>query len=96
MHFSHAFYFSDRKAGEHRQVLLKLLELPNSPACADVRPRIRDSGVLSLFATPMLRILLSRPEYRLFINATFLKRTLHRSAERVEKKFSRTRCNAGF
>jgi glycosyltransferase involved in cell wall biosynthesis len=77
---------SGMRGAEHRQVLLKLMELLTSPDCADVRPRIRDSGALSLFATPMLRLLLSQPEYRSFINATLLRRTFRRSAELIGKK----------
>ena len=82
---SRSYYSSGRKRGEHRQVLLKLVELLNSPACADVRARVRDSGALSLFAMPMLRILMSRPEYRPLINATLLRLTFRRSAELVGK-----------
>ncbi len=81
-----SFYQSGHKGPEHRRVLLKLLELLNSPAYADVRPRIRDSGALSLFALPMLRILLERKEFRPFINWTLLRRTLWRSAELTGKR----------
>ena len=63
-----------------------LVELLNLPAFADVGMRVRDSGALSLFATPMLRFLLSRPEYRSYINATFLRRTFRRNVELVGKK----------
>jgi len=83
--YSQSYYSSGRKRDEHRQVLLKLVELLDSPACADVRSRIRESGALSLFATPMLRILLSRPEYRSFINATLLRLSFRRNAELVGK-----------
>jgi glycosyltransferase involved in cell wall biosynthesis len=84
--YSKSYYSSGHKLGEHRRVLLRLVELLSSPAYADARRGIRDSGALSLFATPMLRILLSRPDYRSFINATYLRRTLRRSAELVGKK----------
>jgi glycosyltransferase involved in cell wall biosynthesis len=83
---SHSFYQAGRKGVELRRVLTHLVELLNSPAFADVGRRTRDSGALSLFAMPMLWILLSRPEYRSFINATYLRRTLRRSAELVGKK----------
>jgi len=81
--YRESFYQSGHKGPQHRQVLLKLLELLNSPACADVRPAIRDSGVLSLFALPMLRILLSRNEFWPFLNWTLLHRTTRRSAELI-------------
>jgi hypothetical protein len=79
--YSKSYYQSGRKRGEHRQVLIRLIEFLNSPAYADVRPRVRDAGALSLFEMPMLRILLSRPEYRSFINWTLLRRTVWRKAE---------------
>lgn len=79
-------FYTGRNPADHRQVLLHLLQVLNSPAFADVRPRVRDSGALSLFATPMLRIMLSRKEFHPFINATFLLRTLRRSAELTGKK----------
>jgi glycosyltransferase involved in cell wall biosynthesis len=81
-----SYYQSGHKGAEHFQVLIELVELLNSPAFADVRPHVRDSGALSLFATPMLQILLSRPEYRSFINATLLRRTFRRSAELTGKQ----------
>ena len=81
-----SYYQSGHKRVEHRQVLVKLVELLNSPAYADVRPRIRDSGALSLFAMPMLRLLMSKPEYRYFINATLVRKTFQRSAELVGKR----------
>jgi glycosyltransferase involved in cell wall biosynthesis len=84
--FSESYYSSGRRRGEHRAVLQRLVELLCAPACADVRPRIRDSGALSLFALPMLRILLSRREYRDFINATYLRQTLRRCAELTGKR----------
>lgn len=80
-----SYYQSGHKRAEHRQVLAKLVELLNSPVFADVKPLIRDSGALSLFAMPMLRLLFSRPEYRYFINATLLRKTLRRSVELTGK-----------
>jgi len=50
-----SYYKSGRRKDEHQQVLRRILELLNAEACADVRPRIRDSAALSLFAMPMLR-----------------------------------------
>ncbi len=81
-----SYYSSGRKKGEHQQVLLKLAGLLTAPACTDVRARIRESGALSLFALSMLRILVSRPEYRCFLNATLVRLTARRSAELVGKK----------
>jgi len=80
-----SYYQSGHKRTEHRQVLLKLLELLDSPAYADVKPHIRASGELSLFAMPMLRLLWSRPEYRDFINVTLIRKSLQRSLELAGK-----------
>lgn len=74
-------YRTGRKRPEHHQVLLRILELLNSPAHADVRGRVRDSGVLSVFEFRMLRLLLSRSEYRSFVNWPFLRWTFWRRAE---------------
>lgn len=84
--FTQSYYSSGRRRGEHREVLRRLVELLCEPSYADVRPRIRDSGALSLFALPMLRILLSRREYWEFINATYLRQTLWRCAELTGKR----------
>lgn len=84
--FSQSYYSTGRRGREHREVLKRLVERLCEPACADVRPRIRDSGALSLFALPMLRVLLSRREYRDFINATYLRQTLWRCAELTGKR----------
>lgn len=81
-----SFYQSGSRRLEHRQVLVNLLEMLHSPAYADVLPRIRTSGVLSLFEWPILRLLLARREYRHLINATFLRQALRRSAELRAKK----------
>jgi glycosyltransferase involved in cell wall biosynthesis len=76
-------YTHGSKQPEHLSILRGMVELINTPAFADVRPRLRDSGVLSLYATPMLKILLSRKEFRPFITPTFLRWTLWRNAELI-------------
>lgn len=82
-----SFYQAGHKREQHRQVLVKLMELLNSEKYADVRPRLRDAGELALFAMPMLRLLLSRPEYRRYINPTLLRKTFRRSAELKAKRY---------
>ena len=79
-------YTAGRKRPEHRQVLRKIVELLTSPDFADVRPRVCDSGALSLFASPMLKLLLSRKEFRPLISPAFLRWTLWRDAELIGQK----------
>jgi hypothetical protein len=79
-------YYTGRDKQQHNEVLTGILERLNSSAYADVRPRVRDSGALSLFSVPMLRIMLSRREFWPFINLTFLRRTMWRSAELAGKR----------
>ena len=81
-----SFFQSGRKHGEHKQVLSNLLRLLDSEKYADVMLRIRETGALSLFAMPLLRLVISRREHRHFFNFTLLRRTLWRSAELNAKK----------
>jgi glycosyltransferase involved in cell wall biosynthesis len=81
-----SYYKSGRRKDEHQQVLRRILELLNAEACADVRPRIRDSAALSLFAMPMLRLLLSRPEFRPYATRALVMKTLRRSSELLAKR----------
>jgi glycosyltransferase involved in cell wall biosynthesis len=82
-----SYYQAGHKTGEHRQVMLKLLERLDSESCADVLPRLRASGALSLFAMPLLRLVAGRREFRHFMNFTLLRRALRRSAELQAKRF---------
>jgi len=81
-----SLFQAGRRGPEHRNVLLHLLQLLNTVAYADVRPRVRDSGALSLFSTPMLRIICSRSEFWPYLNLTYLRRTLRRSVELAAKR----------
>jgi glycosyltransferase involved in cell wall biosynthesis len=81
-----SFYQSGHKKDEHERVLLNLLKLLNSDSFADVAPRIRESGALSMFAMPLFKLMVRRPDYRHFITATFVRRTLRRSVELQAKK----------
>ncbi len=81
-----SFYQSGSKRLEHRQVLRNLLDMLHSELYADVLPRIRESGALSLFELPLLRLLISHPKYRHLITPTFLHQALRRSAELRAKK----------
>jgi len=81
-----SFFQSGKKRREHRQVLLNLLERLHSREYADVLPRLRESGDLSLFGLPLVRLALRQPQYRRVINATLLRRAFRRSAELQAKK----------
>jgi hypothetical protein len=76
-----SYYTHGSKQPEHLEVLRRMAELFTSPQFADILPRVRDSGVLSMFATPMLKILLSRREFRQFVNWPFLRWMIWRNAE---------------
>lgn len=81
-----SYYKSGRRKSEHEAVLRRLLESLNSEPCADVRPLIRDSGALSLFALPILWLVLGRLEYRYYVNLTLVLGTLRRSGELLAKR----------
>jgi glycosyltransferase involved in cell wall biosynthesis len=81
-----SYFQAGHKSPEHRRVLLRLLELLNSGECADVAPRIRESGALSLFGLPMLRLLWSHREYRRFLTPLLTWRSLRRSVELIGKE----------
>jgi len=85
-----SLYKAGHQKPEHEQVLRKLLDLLNSKECADVAPRIRESGVLSLFAMPMLRLLMSCAEYRRFLTPRLLLKTLRRVGELQAKRLMPT------
>jgi glycosyltransferase involved in cell wall biosynthesis len=83
---SGSFYQAGSKRPQHQEVLRNLLELLHSPPYADVLPRIRDSGGLSLFEWPILRQILARREYRHLINVPLLRQAVRRQAELRGKK----------
>jgi hypothetical protein len=74
----------------HRGVLERMLALLNSKDYQDVTELIRESGALYLFGRPMLRLLLSRPEYRRFITPVFLRKNLLRIVQLELKKVTPT------
>lgn len=76
-----SYYTAGVKKPVHRDVLTRILQLLNEPENADVRQKVIDSGILSLFSTPMLRLILSQPQYRSFLSAVYLRRTLWRMSE---------------
>lgn len=62
----------------YREMLEKILCLLNQPKYQDAAELIRQGGSLYIHGRPMLSVLLSRPENRRFITATFLRKYLRR------------------
>jgi glycosyltransferase involved in cell wall biosynthesis len=82
-----SFFQSGKRKMEHRQVLLNLLERLHWKEYADILPRLRESADLSLFGLTLVRLALSRPQYRHLLTPTLLWRAFRRSAELQAKKF---------
>jgi glycosyltransferase involved in cell wall biosynthesis len=61
---------------QHREVLAHLLKLLNRPENREPAELIRQSGALFLFELPILRLMLTRAEYRRFITPVFLRKNL--------------------
>jgi glycosyltransferase involved in cell wall biosynthesis len=73
---------------EYSKTLERLMERLMRPENQGVVELIREGGSLGMYATPMLKVLLSRPEYRRFITPTFLRRNLSHSAKLFLKRHS--------
>ena len=77
-----------RDKAEYRRVLELLLERLNQPENRTVLGCIREGGSLFLYGIPMLKLLLSRPEYRHLITRIFLRKNLSHSAKLFLKNHS--------
>lgn len=73
---------------EYPKVLEQLLQRLNRPENHDVVERIRKSGSLFLFAMPMLKVMLSQPQYRRFITPTFLRKNRAHSIKLLLKNIA--------
>jgi len=82
------FHRNRRDTGNYRQMLQTMLDLLTRPEYRDAAERMREGGTLFIFAMPMLKLLLSRPEYRRFINWPFVRKSLWHSTKLVLKKFT--------
>ena len=78
---SNSYYHRGRKSAQQREVLEFLMAKLSSPACADVKPRMRASAALSMFGFPLLRLMMRRPEYRWPLTPRFLWLTFRRIIE---------------
>jgi glycosyltransferase involved in cell wall biosynthesis len=63
------------KAG-YRAVLLRMLQLLNQKEYQQPAELIREAGSLYIFGQPILRLLLSCPEYRRFLTPAFVRKNL--------------------
>jgi len=72
----------------YRAVLMFLLNLLRQPQYHAAAELIRESGSLFIFGMPMLRLLLTRSEYRWFMTPTFLRKNLWHSAQLFVKRFT--------
>jgi hypothetical protein len=84
-----SYYHTVRRDGtEYRKVLEILLQRLTQPENQDVVEMLREAGSLFLFGPPMLKVLLSRPEYRRFLTPAFLRKNLSHSAKLFLKNHS--------
>ena len=75
-----------RDKTEYSQTLQELLRRLHLPENKDVLPLLRQAGSLFLFASPMLRILLSHRKYRHLLTPRFLRKNLAHSTKLFLKK----------
>ncbi|MBL9138284.1 MAG: glycosyltransferase family 2 protein [Verrucomicrobiales bacterium] len=76
-------FYNAAKAAERREVMARFLGLLESQPYADVLPRIRASGLLGGFGTPMLRLVAPYPRRWNMVNYGFARRMGRRTAEVV-------------
>ena len=84
-----SYYKKSRRDPQlYREVLEEIMRRLTLPENRDVAERIREAGSLYSFASPMLKVLRSKPEYRRFITPTFLRKNLWHSTRLFLKKFT--------
>lgn len=83
---SNSYYHRIRRNSvEYRGVLADLLCRLNRFQEEPAVQLLRDSGAMFIFGAPMLRVMLSRPEYRHFVTPAFLRKNLAHSAKLLLK-----------
>lgn len=86
---SNSYYHRLRRdETEYAKVLAQLLQRLNQQEIQDAVERIRKAGSLFIYAMPMLKVMLSQPDYRRFITPTFLRKNLAHSAKLFLKNHS--------
>ncbi len=79
-------YYGGRDALEHERVLLRILEYLSSPAYADIAGLVRDSAILGVFGSDIVKLLKRQPEHRLFLTPWLRLIALRRRIELTGKK----------
>jgi len=79
-----------RNAKSYREVLEQMMKLLSQPKYQDAAKLIREAGCLFLFGMPMLKLMLSRPEYRRYITPRFLRKNLWHATKLQLKKITPT------
>ena len=77
-----------RDRQSYREVLTFMLNLLAQPDYRESEARIRQGGSLYIFGFPMLQVLLSRREYRRYLNGRFLRKNLWHCIKLVLKRFT--------
>ncbi len=79
-------YYGGRDALEHQRVLLRILEYLSSPAYADIAKVVRDSAILGVFGSDIVKLLQRHPEHHPFLTPWLRLIALRRSIELTGKK----------
>lgn len=66
----------------HFEIISHLLNLLDSPAYADVRPRFKESLVLSYLFSPVIGVLLRNPKFRYYLSLKLVLRTYWRTIKK--------------
>ncbi|MSU34521.1 MAG: glycosyltransferase [Pedosphaera sp.] len=79
-------FYGGRNPVEHERVLLGILENLTSPKFADIADRVRDSAVLGVFGSDVVKLLRRHPEHQWFLTPWLRFIALRRGIELTGKK----------
>jgi hypothetical protein len=79
------FHRTRGDAKSYREILEKILNLLAQPEYHDVRQLMLEAGSLHIYGAPMLRLMLSRPDYRTSVNLRFVFKALWHSTKLTVK-----------
>ena len=72
----------------YRAALEELMRLLNQPSYHDAAEMIREAGSLYIHGVPMLKVVLSRPEYRPFLIPALVRKCIWHSTQVFLKRFT--------